>query len=170
MSFLTNGNVFYCEDYNGAILLSSLSSVEVTMNLPEDYPIGEWKAGSDLADFIVLITSLNNTTPNIDGSRIELAEGETSGTALIRVYPNIAPFKEWGVVTFGKTTPGASSVVCDLKKDFGNTLVDDNISSGLDLSSKGLSLEYVDFLFTLTADGSDLPTLDDFQLKFITGE
>ena len=165
-TFIKDGEDVYAEAINGAQLFMAASTPKVTMVLPTDYDAATFLAGEQKVAFVLVNVTLGTGT-SIASNKLTLT-GST-GTVNIRVYPNLEPFKSWLNMTWTTTTPGTSSVTCKLYKNFGVTLVDSSYTSGEDMSGKGLGLEYVDFQFTLTADGTNKPTINSLTLQFTGG-
>ena len=166
--FLKGGvDTVYAETINDSQLFSYLLNPVINLTLPTDYDAGNFLINENKAKFVLVNLILSNT--QITGNQIALVGGHTTGTATFRIYPNIMPFKQWGNMTWTTTHPGASTITCALYKAFGVTLVDASYTTGEDMSAKGCVLEYVDFVFTLTADGANLPTLNTLTLTFTGG-
>ena len=164
-----NNDNYYAEQYNGAILLSTLTGVKVTLLLPTDYSGGTWLEDEAMHDMI--LSELILTETEVSSNKIALISGQSTGTAYLRIYPNIEPFSDWGTVTWTKTTPGSSTVTCDLYKQVAGqtpTLVASGISSGHDLSADAIGLNFIELRFTLTKD-SVTPSLDTVTVTFNTG-
>lgn len=165
--FLKAGDDFYAEAYNGAIALFAFGKPEITLELPDDYAEGTFLQGNNKCEFVLVNLILSNT--EIYDNKIRLQTGQTNGTAIFRVYPNIEPFKTWleALWTATKTT---GTITCDVYKGTsGETPVKSNIANGEDLSLLDIGLEYVDFKFTLTEVSGNRPTLDTLDLKFKGG-
>lgn len=165
--FLSAGDAFYAESYNGAIAVMALANPEITLQLPADYDGDIFLENLQKCHFVLVNLILVDT--EIYNNKIRLQDGKTTGTATFRVYPNFEPFKRWLQATW-TTTKTTGTVACDLRKGTsGETLVKSNISNPEDLTDDDISLEYVDFKFTLTEVSGNRPTLDTLDLKFQGG-
>jgi hypothetical protein len=165
--FIKGGDDFYAEAYNGAIALFTMGKPEITSELPDDYAEGVFLTGANKCLFMLVNLILSNT--EIYENKIRLQTGQTSGTAIFRVYPNIEPFKNWLEVLWTETKT-TGTIVCDLSKGTsGETPLKSNIANGEDLSLLAIGLEYVEFKFTLTEVSGNRPTLDSLDLKFKGG-
>ena len=161
--FVQIGDNLNAEAWNGSILFMEAFNPIITIDLPDDIDDnGEFVEGTvdsegnpiyTKAGMMPLYLTLVDTVITSNGLGIELGSNKTSGTATFRIYPNFEPFKTWNNLRYTYTT-GDGTVTCKVYKNFGNTLVDSNYTSMEDLSSKGLVLEYIDFVFTLTKTSS----------------
>lgn len=165
--FIKEGDAYYAEAYNGAIALFAFGKPEITLYLPGDYEDGNFALGKNKCYFVVVELILDNT--EIYDNKIRLQTGQTAGTAIFRVYPNLEPFKNW-LEAVWETTNTTGTVICDLNKgESGETFVKSNIANPEDLSILDIGMEHVDFKFTLTEVSGDRPTLDSIDLSFKGG-
>lgn len=164
--FLKSNDETYVEQINGALAIFALGKPQFIINMPDDYDEGDYDEGLNKVGPMVCNLILSNT--EINENVIRLITGQTSGTAIFRVYPNIDPFKVWRQILWTKTAT-TGTITCDLKKDYGATMVNDNIANPANLLSESIGYEYVDFVFTLTQVSGDRPTLDTVEIKFDGG-
>lgn len=160
------GDNFTAEEYNGAILWFSTMNPSMIITLPTDYEGAAFLSGNNKVAFMDVTLTLSDC--EIYAGSIRLVTGKTTGTATFRIYPNISPFKAWSSISWTKTAT-TGTVACSVYKDSGGTLVHASIANPETLSDEGLTLEYVDFVFTLTEVSSNRPTLDTITLTLTGG-
>jgi hypothetical protein len=161
------GDPFKAESWNGAMINAAVLNPLIKINIPADYPGGNFsdetqKVGPMLTTVILTDTAIVN-------NKITLADGKSVGTARIRVYPNFEPFKSWKTFTTPALDVG-ENVTCEVYKNFGTTDVGAiTVGSEVDISNLGLGLEYVDFVLTLTKAGSVIPIVDYVKISALGG-
>jgi hypothetical protein len=169
--FITIGDNFMAESYNGAIAFFASCNAMITMTLPDDIGDngtfilgtvdGDGNSVFTKAGFMLLNLALVNT--EIYNNTIRLIGSNTVGTATFRVYPNIEPFKAWNLLSWVKTST-TGTVTCDIKRVSNGSVIHSNIANPEDLTNESMGLEYIDFVFTLTAVSGNNPILNTIQL------
>jgi hypothetical protein len=114
------------------------------------------KAGFMLTNLTLVNTQITNNT-------IQLIAGNTTGTATFRIYPNIEPFKLWNNISWVKSVE-TGTITCNIHRVSNGTIIDSNIANPKDLTSETMALEYIDFVFTLTAISGNNPILNTINL------
>ena len=169
--FIKIGDDLDAEAWNGAILMFASLNPLITFTLPADLDGGVFSLGSVdgsgnlqyiKAGFLLTFLTLVNT--QITSGTIQLAPGQTTGTATFRVYPNIEPLKIWKNISWVKGSTG--TVQCDIHRVSDSSVIASNISNPQDLSSKPMGLEFIDFVFTLSGTN---PALEDITLQLQGG-
>jgi hypothetical protein len=174
--FITIGDNFNAEAWNGAILFFTSGQAWITLHLPDDI-------GED-GNFVLGTTDQNNnplftkagpmllhltlTNTEIYNNSIRLITGNTTGTATFRAYPNFEPFKQWNLLSWVKTAT-TGTVTCDIKRVSNNSTIHSNIANPEDLTNESMGLEFIDFIFTLTEVSSNRPVLNTLSLQFTGG-
>lgn len=163
--FVEIGDNFYAENYNGAILFFSMLKPQMIITLPDDYEGAAFLSGDNKVAFMNVNLILNDC--EIYDNKIRLVTGKTTGTATFRIYPNLAPFKSWDSISWTKTAT-TGTINCSIYRNSGGSLIHSDISNPEILSDEGMTLEYIDFTFTLTEVSGNRPTLNTVALT-ITG-
>ena len=168
--FVNIGDNFMAEAWNGAILLFSAMDALISIALPDDLDGGNFLQGTvdenGNMQFLkagFLLTNLTLVNTQIINNTIQLIAGNTTGTVTLRVYPNIEPFKLWNSIIWIKSV-GAGTITCDIHRVSDGTVIDSNIANPKDLTNEPMALEYIDFVFTLTAVSGNNPILNSIQL------
>jgi hypothetical protein len=172
--FINIGDDLLAEVYNGGVTFLAAFNPLFTINLPDDLDGGVFVIGSvdDLgnlsyikAAFMLTFLTLVNT--QITNGTIQLAAGQTTGTATFRIYPNIEPLLNWESISWIAGTGG--SLECTINRVSDSTIIQSNISNPQDLSAEDMGLEFIDFIFTLTQESGVNPVLESVSIQLQGG-
>ncbi|MCK4883996.1 MAG: hypothetical protein KAS30_03940, partial [Candidatus Diapherotrites archaeon] len=121
---------------------------------------------SSLSMEVVELTEGVYSNTELISESVELSVGQTTGTYTTQAISPVN-FSKWGVVTFSKTTPGASILTVDVLNASDDGILIENVQNGQNISS--LIVEEVTAIklrANLTAGST--PTLDAWGVSYYT--
>ena len=172
--FINIGDDLLAEAWNGAIIMFASCNPQITISLPSDldgenFVIGAVDDQGNLqyvkAGFLLTFLTLVNC--QISNGTIQLATGQTTGTATFRVYPNIMPLLNW--LSLGWVAGTGGTVTCTINKVSDGSVVLANINNPQNLTSEDMDLEFYDIVFTLTQEAGVNPILNSIQIALQGG-